>query len=81
MATVRSATPRPPEFLSQLALQRGAQRRGAEGPDLCTSEAQTVLLSQRPDLRWFHKNDAAELRSHLHWYDELQGCASRTPIL
>jgi hypothetical protein len=67
---------KPPEFLSQLALKRGAQRRGAAGPDLSSAVVQANLLSQKPDLRYFHLNDPAELAERLHWYDELEGCAA-----
>lgn len=68
---------KPAEFMSQLALKRGAKRRGDKcGPDYKSGTAAAVLLSHNPDFRYFYKNDAQELADHLHWFDELAGCAS-----
>ena len=68
---------KPAEFMSQLALKRGAKKRGdTRGPDYKSGTAAAMLLSHNPDFRYFYSNDAEELADHLHWFDELAGCAS-----
>jgi len=73
---------KPAEYISHLALQRGAQRRGdTAGPDFRTGAAAAILLSHKPDFRYFHENDPEELADHLHWFDELAGCVLAAYIL
>lgn len=70
---------KPVEFMSQLALKRGAKMRGdVRGIDFKSGAAATVLLSHKPDFTFFHNNDPKELADHLHWFDELSGCDSKT---
>lgn len=69
---------KPVEYMSQLALKRGAKMRGdTRGLDYKSGAVTAVLLSHNPDFRYFYNNDAEELADHLHWFDELAGCAPR----
>ena len=70
---------RPPEYISQLALKRGKQLRGAEVKiDTNSVAVRAQLLSRNPDMSLFHRAPQSALDAYLHWFDELEGCALHT---
>lgn len=67
---------KPPELMSQLALKRGAQRRGTpQLVDLSKREVKSALMSPKLNTRLLHQREPMDMLSQLHWFDDLQECA------